>query len=454
MIINLKHIRTLDIDNVKLDKINYNFDQLIVNSGGPKGYIGPDGNTGPQGFQGALGFQGDRGNQGVQGPISSSFNSYWISAPEDNINFRMATLFAKHVSNVPVYSPVIGSGYIPTEYGYNNQQPDILNSGLPQYQWVVNRRSDKVASNLRFTSEDILENAFDIIMDNSNGLSKLHFGFINIADSKLNLIAQNHVIKSTTSGNNLFSVGTGSINTYNDTSFEKPVTFNAPLSILIDSPDVDKIVTSEDNTGSVTFKSSRELGGSVKIGTIISILPSIFSNGQNFINNQIIDGDSDLDRDSPLKIRMGAGIEDYEGWYLCNGQTWTNGSVSIQVPDLNSFSYLIQSNPKSQSPNKQGNARVLNDEVQLIGGAPMYLTAIEEGASSVLYNISLTNLNSSPEMEPIILPRPGTSFKIKKLPQIIYLKTSNLWWSQQGTDQAITTDYDLTDYVVEEYLAG
>jgi hypothetical protein len=451
MIINLKHIRALDTDNIKLDKINYNFDQLIVNSGGPKGYIGPDGNIGPQGFQGALGFQGNQGNQGVQGAISSSFNSYWISASEDNTNFRMATLFAKHIFEAS-YSPIIGSGYISEEYGYANQQSGL--SGLPAYQWVVNRRSDKVASNLRFTSEDVLENAFDITMDNSNSLSKLHLGFINIADSQLNLLAQNHVIKSTF-GNDLFSIGTGSINIYNDTSFEKPVTFNAPLSILIDSPGLDKIVVSEDNTGSVTFKTSTELGGSVKIGTIISILPSIFSSGQNFINNQTIDGDSDLDRDNPLKIRMGAGIEDYQGWYLCNGQTWTNGSISIPVPDLNSFSYLIQSNPKSQSPTKQGNARVLNDEVQLIGGAPMYLTAIEDGESSVLYNIDLTNLvMDNPEMEPIILPRPGTSFKIKKLPQIIYLKTRDLWWSQPGTDQNISTDYSLTDYSIDEYLAG
>ena len=448
MIINLKQIRALDPDNIKLDKINYNFDQLVVNSGGPKGYVGPDGNIGPQGFQGALGVQGDRGDRGAQGPSAVGTTSYWVSTPENATD--MSTLFGKHVPDLPEYSPVIASGYIDGVGGdikYNQQQ---LDDGLPTYQWVINRRSAKVASNLRFTSEDVVENAFDITMDNSDGLSKLYLGFINIVDSQLNLQAQNHIIRSTSSGGDLFSIGTGSINMYTDASFEKPVTFNSLLSISIDSPDVDKIVTAEDVTGSVTFKTSGEIGGSVKIGTIISILPSVFESSFAFKDVQFID--TSLNPNAPLQIRVGAGIGDYEGWYICNGQTWTDGSTSITVPDLNSFSYQILSNPISQDPNSQGYINVVNNEVSLIGGSNISVSAsIPVGSTSAIYNNSLTNNSNDPQ---ISTSASGGQFKIKKLPQIIYLENINLWWSQLGDGQTSLSDYSSADYVLQDYDAS
>ena len=86
MTINLKQIRVLDTDNIKLDKINYNFDQLIANGGGPKGYIGSNGNDGAQGFKGALGVQGGRGSQGTKGPDVGGSDSYWVVVPQNLID--------------------------------------------------------------------------------------------------------------------------------------------------------------------------------------------------------------------------------------------------------------------------------------------------------------------------------------------------------------------------------
>lgn len=37
MAINLKQISLSDTNNIKLDKVNYNFDQLVAN-GGPQGF--------------------------------------------------------------------------------------------------------------------------------------------------------------------------------------------------------------------------------------------------------------------------------------------------------------------------------------------------------------------------------------------------------------------------------
>lgn len=453
MIINLKQIRVLDTDNIKLDKINYNFDQLIVNGGGPKGYIGPNGNAGPQGFQGALGVQGDRGFQGVQGSSAASAVAYWLALPQNFITgSNMTTLFSKHpiTSPSPPYATVVSAGYTNVESGYNNPFP---HSGLPKYQWVVNRRSDKVASNLRFVSEDVKDNSFNITMDNSipQGLTspeyRLHLGFIDNSNSQLNLLAEKHVIGSLSNLELLtFSSSTGG-SSNKDTFFEGPVKFNAALVIGNQGADVNKIVTAIDATGAVTFKTTEELGGSVKVGTIISILPSIFKDPNKFVINQNIN--TVTNPNVPIQIRIGAGVGDYLGWYVCNGQTWTNNGVSFLVPDLNSFSYQIVANPITPHPNSQGSVNVTNDEIQLIGGAQIYINAtIPQNSSSNQYTVSTANNSSDPLAS---TNNSGVQYRIKKLPQIIYLGAGNLSWSQLGDGQSVVGDYSSSDYEPTDY---
>lgn len=459
MTINLKQIRVFDTNNIKLDKINYNFDQLIVNGGGPKGYNGPDGPLGPQGFQGAMGTQGDRGPQGAQGQDAPSSASFWEAVAQDLTGDDvMATLFSKHPNGSPTpdFAAVVGAGYLNSENGYQSI-PSPAN-GLPNYQWIINRRRDKVYSNLRFTSDGVIGNAFDIRMDNSapQGFSptyKLFLGFINDdLDSQLNLQATEHIIRSTVgSGADLLKVSNtgGEINV--DTVFEKPVTFNQQLSVQNSSEGVNKVAAAIDTTGEIVFKTTAELGGSVKIGTIISILPSIFSDPSKFVCNQIIDTSSNPN--NPLQINIGAGLGDYAGWYVCNGENWTDGTVpgTISVPDLNSYSYQIIGNPISSDPNSQGYISVTNNEIQLIGGADIQVDALAGGSiSSPSYSNNLTD-NSN---DPLITPSSsGTTFKIKKLPQIIYLGTPNLYWSRLGTGQLAQADYSAGDYDPVDYSA-
>lgn len=462
MTINLKQISAIDTNNIKLDKINYNFDQLIANGGGPKGFGGTDGITGPQGFQGALGFQGDRGNQGTQGPNAASNNEgYWKVIEQDTsseINV-MATMFAKHPIDphpipVPEFPAVIAAGYQGSYSGYRNQQ----DNGLPKYQWVVNRISN-FNSNLRFTSIDISGNSFDVTMDSSRLSSsyKLNFGFIVPQNSQLNLQAGEHIIRdSGNTGVDFLKVSntSGLINV--DSLFAGNVTFNQKISIEVQElppdPDrTDKVVISSGASGTIRYKTVEQLGGSVKIGTIISILPSIFSDPSKFICTQTIDaGDSSGIKDVPIRITMGAGIGDYKGWYVCNGKTWTDGtpSIEIEVPDLNSYSYQIISNPESIDPESQGLIKVINDEIPLIGGADVLMYANWNSGIYTTYLVTNQNDTEIPTNS-----TSTTSFKIKKLPQIIYLKTENLYWVDKGTGQLSSGDYLSSDYSVVDYNA-
>jgi len=69
MPINLKEIFVDDTNQIRIDKINYNFDQIVALGGqrgpiGSQGFIGP---AGPTGAQGAIGPTGIAGNDGADG---------------------------------------------------------------------------------------------------------------------------------------------------------------------------------------------------------------------------------------------------------------------------------------------------------------------------------------------------------------------------------------------------
>ena len=66
MAINIKEIlHPSDSDSIKFEKINYNFDQILINGGGPQGIQGV---KGQQGADGATGVKGEKGEIGTQGP--------------------------------------------------------------------------------------------------------------------------------------------------------------------------------------------------------------------------------------------------------------------------------------------------------------------------------------------------------------------------------------------------
>ena len=463
MIINLKQIRVLDTDNIKLDKINYNFDQLVVNGGGPKGYKGPDGNNGPQGYQGTFGNQGYQGVVGFQGTSASSTATDWDSVSEiastQNDLVVMSALFSKDYGTDR--SSIVIAGYINTDEDYNVQQNHLGLSSVWPSKWIINKRPN-VASNLRFTSVDVKNNAFDINMDNSNlgnntGESTLYLGFINSDESQqLSIESQNHIFTSSEDAYTFFDIKSDGGNTYNTTTFEDSVTFNSGLRIAntFDTPvdgiaGTNKVAISYDDDGLVAFKTVEEIGGSVPVGTIISILPSVFSDSDRFINSQYIDAFED---NNPLKISMGAGINEYEGWYLCNGQTWKNADgFSTPVPDLNSFSFMILNNPTTTESNSQGYINEIDNEILLIGGVHTDVQAtFNDGTNN--YTNQLTTPDSEPTFSSFSNPSSGEDLDIKKLPQIIYLKVGDLYWEQQGTGMNLSGDYFATDYENVDYF--
>jgi len=420
MPITLKHINISDSDSIKLDKVNFNFDQLVANGGGPQGPQGSIGQSGPQGTTGQQGVQGPIGTTGFQGPEGPVSENYWKRILPGAIDAD--TIIPKHVSTNQ-FSPVVNIGYIENDPQYGAKLPLI--SGKTPYQWLIHRKQYSI-SNLRLLNDDVPGNAIDFRIEKLAGKDQLTIGFLDYEKAVSTYKASStHFRGSSTSPDSLV-VDDITVTFKTNTEFNSPVIIKEQLFIENANADTDKIATSEDATGLVKFKSVQELGGTVPYGTIVSILPSIFADDNNFVNNeQYFPGNS-----SPISISVGKGVNDYDGWYLCHGYTWTDGTTDYLVPMLGNFNYSIDDNPFSTDPSSQGSASTSNFRTHITGGSDIDMIATS--VPTLVYNITATVETSSVNVD----PGTGTIFKIKQLPQIIYLGRNDLYWFDLGTGQA------------------
>jgi hypothetical protein len=421
MPISLKHINTSDSDNIKLDNVNYNFDQLVANGGGPRGPQGPIGQTGTQGTTGQPGFQGPIGDAGFQGPQSPISSNYWKKIAPGNIDAD--TLIPIHSGNNSYPAPVVSIGYVESDPESGTKSE--LVGGKTQYQWNIYRQPYSI-SNLRFLNGDIPGNAYDFRLEKFGGKDQMTMGFLEIENSISTYRSASTSFRSSISSPDSLLINLSGTFFKTKTTFDSPASIINGLIIGNQGADINEIAISADNTGRVTFKSVQELGGTVPFGTIVSILPSIFADNTKFINTESITSQGDT---SPIRISAGKGVGNYKGWYLCHGKQWTNGVDTHQVPSIGQFNYIIDDNPFSENPAGQGSAITSNFRRHITGGSNINMTATS--VSTLVYNITSTVDTSSGNVG----TGTGTTFKIKQLPQIIYLGKTDLYWFDGGGSQ-------------------
>ena len=190
-----------------------------------------------------------------------------------------------------------------------------------------------------------------------------------------------------------------------------------PSNPTSNDPSNGKIAVALDSDGTIGFKTPGEIGAGIPIGTIVSFLDEVYENSSNFEQSQTI---SDMTVDpSQVLLTVGRGIAgtDYEGWYLCNGQTWTNGTVSYTVPNLNSFQFNVATNADFiVSPNG-------NEIPNILGGGELSMTSSNNNISTTL-DTDTTDVwleTSNDET--------NTEYKLYKNPQLIYLGVADLHYS-------------------------
>lgn len=415
--LNLKEILITDTDIQKFDKINYNFDQIMSNGGGP---MGAQGSQGPQGFTGLTGDTGPQGAQGIQGPQGEQGDpgiDRWNLNPGTNND----TIVPKHDGTKP-NPPTIMIGIDMTNPIYGNVITDSV--------MLINRKSTAFPYNYQ-----LLDDTVSAISGNF-AYSKLELiagkvikteGFDSAYDTVNKKIASRHV----------FSDGTSDLVTIDGSLFKVnvPANFNAgvkvnggPLEIQIGTPHAGDLLVSTNTAGNAVWKNISEIGGSVPVGTVISILTPIFVDDNNFEKGyETVSSVND-----PLKINFGRGINTYTGWYLCNGKSWTDGTNYYDVPDLSSFTYQIDATPvpPRTSGVGQGTASHTNNIIAIPGGANIEMDATYNSTSTT-YDITTPVVDTS--IDPLYTAASGTQYNLYKMIHIVYLGVNDLFWVDAGS---------------------
>ena len=446
---NLKQILQSDTQQQRLDKINYNFDQLVANGGGPMGSTGPIGETGMQGVTGDQGPQGAGGDQGPQGPINTSVSNFWKDGAvytSSGLNIQTIVPVDAITSTQNDHSPTVLLGFTTDypEYG------DIQNSNSAIYkaQLVVNKNEQYVDANIRLVSNNSqgvyadFDLTSDTYFDGSYGNELTRYN-LNIGFNETNGIQKNINYKADSfkfkdlNDNDLLTMDanngalfTGNFVSTGDAHFVGSI-FKidiGPSSTPATDPATGKIAVSLDSEGTIGFKSPEEIGAGIPIGTIISFLPSIYEDTNNFIQSQDISGDINAGTNPDnIEIEIGAGIAgtEYEGWYLCNGETWTgqNGE-SYTVPNLNSFNYSITT--------PDGNVTSGPVALNVLGGS--YATMNQNG--STLTDTYVTGDELVGMADPSDIPEDHIAYKIVRTPQLIYLGLPGFYFKAAGAPPA------------------
>lgn len=462
MAINIKEIFKSDLDpnstawwsKDKIDKINFNFTQLS-NGGmpGPQGYAGIDGPFGPDGAQGPQGYQGPQGNQGPQGPFAPDDWVYY----KDNIN-SVEYLFPKKNDLTPIEytSLVMRVGVDSADPLYN------LFADYNQYSMLSNIRVDNdplsPKINLRLQHDGKVS---DWRLLDNNGQTELHIGKFVTSDSGFQIIHGSENTKLNTIGNlgnpqvahdvkySLIKINQnnyGGGQTQSTAIIDSGAHFRSNDTLIYDKNPVEGyILVSDDNNGTTNWKNKKSVFENFPIGSIISIREEDF-NSNNFYLNESITQESGL---PALKNRMGRGKigTDFEGWYLCNGETWEfePGVWSYLTPNLNSFSYEIDANGGVQELVNGGDNTPI-----IIGGYDISMSATYNGGGS--YTTEFTNVwednNTSPTPNDTIDFGSATnSHYASRMIHIVYLERNDLVWTNADggtTPPPVTTTIELT----------
>lgn len=452
MNINIKEIFKSDLDpnnsnwwsKDKIDKLNFNFFQFI--NGGMPGPSGNKGADGDYGSIGPIGFQGFIGPQGYQGPKGISIQEDWleiVEKTENNITYP-TILFPKPPTTEGYieYTPIVlKTGYINPNFqsaedyrgSVKTIYTDSLNGGLQEKIALRIQNSNKFADFKLKLRNNNLDFEIGRILS-----SDLGFNLQNISNET---VYQINSLSYLNSSNDLITVG----NNLNTTI--KTFDFISHNQIKIDKGSFSNyVLISDDINGKVKWVDKKSIFGSFPIGSIISIRPEDF----NSLNFEL---DTTITQPGPpyteLRAIYGRGKNntDFDGWYLCNGETWKfqNGVNEFQTPNLCSFNYEIQSNGDGQ------NLVVSGDNSPIIlGGSNISVNANTTGGGN--YEVNMT-VNT--EDDTINVENANYNTEISRMVHIVYLENSELHWSNTefAPPPPVSTDITLTSSSVTSAIA-
>ena len=207
MAINIQEIlHPSDSDSIKFEKINYNFDQILANGGGPAGPRGQKGDQGQVGSTGQKGEKGDIGNTGQKGESGATDSPWYKVEVDSNNDGRNEITILKPKIGTDLNMPIIWLGDPSFEEGLTDGDIDT-NSRLTIAKDITFENYIKLQHNVNKTivltsTESGAYSKFNF--QNSFGSTNIEFG---ATTDKITFLANTSFFSATGAGVNLKSIG-------------------------------------------------------------------------------------------------------------------------------------------------------------------------------------------------------------------------------------------------------
>lgn len=370
MSINIKELYKSDLDpttpsvwwsSKKIEKLNWNFDQINLSGGGPfgpqgfEGSIGYEGSTGVQGASGVRGFQGRQGAYGTTG-----FNDWTINT---KVGANNTTIKYDETKTDPA-NYRIGFLNNDVEYGENDDTDTVKRYNT----------KDSAQNNLIFIASNIgagetnipvRPHVFFNLHTGNADEAILDSGFQNVTDStwKFRLSptvgAKFSFLTPKSNPTELLELSATAFTPKFHSTFDGVSTINGTVKIgtnIYGSSGTGKIASTDYDTsgqlGTVIWEDSNVVLPTLPIGSIIAVdkefTSAYFSLNKtgSIVNlNEVAAYGTISGTVVPtFKFDFGAGLASgkFKGWYLCNGKTWYKGSISYTLPNLCGFDLEVE----------------------------------------------------------------------------------------------------------------
>jgi hypothetical protein len=298
MAINIKELFSTDSATDHLDKVNYNFDQIVANGGGP---------TGAQGSKGDLGPQGNKGNKGDQG----------IAGPQGDPGIATDYFFRNDNGTKFTYTPRQDDATAPLGY---SKPASLILGDAPLDPFSTSSETDALLYVKQFDHPYLAKfgtdntDEFVTLSITADGVDRV----LTWAPTALGASTQKYVFNGDTI---VLNGGTGEVIKLDSTASEiaSSLLISGTLRISSGGPGSGKVLTSN-ATGVASWTAPYE----TPVGTIVMVPKFVLDPANGYINwtsTGILGTDY---------VGRGNAGTDWEGWYYCWGQTWG----TYETPDM------------------------------------------------------------------------------------------------------------------------
>jgi hypothetical protein len=183
MAIVIKEILASDTVSQLSDKINFNFDQLMINGGGPAGPIGPIGPIGPVGPRGSVWFDGAGAPTTI---IGAEEGDYYLDTTTGDVYLYDGSSWTLEGNIMGPQGPVGPQGPGNILFQIDGSNPDVNPANYYYRYRFVNANSDLYTTSGVWSSQSLLVGAFPEGTNSNDGIASAWGEITDVYSNQIN----------------------------------------------------------------------------------------------------------------------------------------------------------------------------------------------------------------------------------------------------------------------------